>query len=93
MARRKLTIGEKGWAGLATYVLLVDSIAWLNNEETMSCSFGRWLQKPRSRLVTGASWGIVTFHLFWSLPLPGQAFLKRKVVSWGVRRNGTKLVN
>lgn len=78
--KRKLTTGEKGWAGLAVYVLLVDSIAWILDQETMSCSFGKWLQKPRSRRVTGAAWMIVTTHLFFSLPLPGEKTIKKVVL-------------
>lgn len=80
MAKRKLTIGEKGWAGLAAYVLLVDSLAWITENETMSVSFGKWLQKPRSRRVTGAAWTIVTMHLFFSFPLPGEKTVKKVVL-------------
>lgn len=84
---RKPTTGELGWVGLAAYVIAVDSYAWMNqckgncDEETMSMSFGRWLQKPSSRIVTGAAWAIVTGHLFFSLPLPGQTTLKNVVVN------------
>ena len=80
MPKRKLTCGEKGWIGLVTYVVAVDSIAWAKCDETMSISFGKWLQNPRSRKVTGVAWTIVTLHLFYSLPLPYQSTLKKFVV-------------
>lgn len=83
---RRLTTGEFGWIGLAFYVVLVDSIAWRRQakqkqDETMSVAFGRWLQHPRSRIVTGACWLLVTSHLFVSTPLPGGKTVK-KFVTW-----------
>lgn len=79
MRTRKMSYGEKGWIGLAAYVIFVDALAWAHDQETMSVSFGKWLQNPRSRRLTGAAWAIVTLHLFYSLPLPGQTTLKNVV--------------
>jgi hypothetical protein len=96
MPRRRLTTGELGWIGLATYVVIVDSIAWRNQvkgekDETMSLSFGRWLQNPKGRAVTGLAWGLVTFHLFLSTPLPGGKTLKKAVTTGTLRKmNGNK---
>lgn len=89
MAKRKLTTGEKGWIGMALYVIAVDSYAFRRqvkgyNDETMSLSWGRWLQHPGSRAATGLAWAILTFHLFLSTPLPGGKTLK-KVVTKSVR--------
>lgn len=91
MARRKLTTGEKGWLGLIAYVVTIDSIAWANQatnrrkDETMSVSWGRWLQHPKARYATGIAWGIMSLHLFLSLPLPGEKTLKhvvQKLARW-----------
>lgn len=81
---RRLTTGELGWVGLVGYVVLVDSVAWRNQtknrkDETMSVAFGRSLQNPVARIGTLLAWGMVTAHLFWSVPLPGGKTLKRLV--------------
>lgn len=81
MPTRKLKTGEKGWLGLLAYVIIIDTIAWRNqvkgkDDETMSLSWGRWLQFPHSRMATGFAWALITGHLFLSLPLPGQKTLK-----------------
>lgn len=91
MAKRKLKTGEKGWLGLLVYIIVVDTIAWRNqmkgeNDETMSLSWGRWLQFPRSRAATGCVWALITAHLFLSLPIPGQKSLKNAVVK--IKTNG-----
>lgn len=91
LRKRKLTTGEKGWLGLVAYVIAVDGLAWRNqlkgkNDETMSLSWGRWLQHPASRSATGVAWGIITLHLFLSFPLPGGKTLKKAVTYQ--RRNG-----
>jgi hypothetical protein len=85
MQLRKLKTGEKGWLGLLAYVIVVDSIAWRNqlkgeDDETMSLSWGRWLQFPHSRAATGVAWMLITGHLFLSLPIPGQRTLKNVVI-------------
>lgn len=89
--RRRLKTGERGWLGLLAYVIIIDSIAWRNqmkgeDDETMSLSWGRWLQFPRSRAATGAAWALLTAHLFLSLPIPGQKTLKSVVIR--TRKNG-----
>jgi hypothetical protein len=82
MARRKLTTGERGWIGLVAYIVAVDSVAWVNQvrdrrkDETMSVAWGRWLQRPSSRILTGIAWATVSTHLFLSWPLPGEKTLK-----------------
>lgn len=91
MKKRKLNTGELGWIGLVFYVIAVDSFAWRNqlkgkNDETMSLSWGRWLQHPASRGATGIAWAVITFHLFLSTPLPGGKTLKKAVTYQ--RRNG-----
>lgn len=85
MKKRKLKTGERGWIGLLAYVIIVDSIAWRNqmkgkDDETMSLSWGRWLQFPHSRAATGVAWALITGHLFLSLPIPGQKTLKNVVI-------------
>lgn len=73
MRQRRLTTGDKGWAGLFLYVLIIDSWAWYNckvrkkGDETMTAAFGSWLMHPRSRWVTGAAWAGITLHLFWDI--------------------------
>lgn len=89
--RRKLKTGERGWLGLLVYIIIIDSIAWRNqmkgeDDETMSLSWGRWLQFPRSRAATGCVWALITAHLFLSLPIPGQKTLKNVVIK--ARTNG-----
>lgn len=84
MKTRKLTTGEKGWIGMVLYVIVVDSVAFRRqlkgvNDETMSLSWGRWLQAPGSRAATGLAWAILSFHLFLSTPLPGGKTLKKAV--------------
>lgn len=84
MAHRRPTTGELGWVGLVGYVVLIDAIAWKNQtknkkDETMSVAFGRSLQHPVARIGTLLAWGMVTAHLFWSVPLPGGKTLKRLV--------------
>lgn len=85
MSRRKMTSGEKGWIGLVAYVLVVDSLAWANQvrglkkDETMSVAWGRWLQHPRARYLTGIAWATMSLHLFLSWPLPGEKTLKHFV--------------
>lgn len=91
MVKRKWKTGERGWLGLLAYIVIVDSIAWRNqmkgeDDETMSLSWGRWLQLPRSRAVTGCVWGLLTAHLFLSLPIPGQKTLKNVIIR--TRANG-----
>ena len=79
---RKLTSGEKGWIGLVAYIIAVDSVACVNQvrdrrkDETMSVAWGRWLQHPRHRVLTGVAWATVSLHLFLSWPLPGEKTLK-----------------
>lgn len=90
---RKVTYGEKAWAGLAAYVLVADCLAWHKDKDTMSVAFGAWLQTPHGKACCAAVWGLLTAHLWWSCPLPGQALLKRKVVSRRVCSNGTQLIN
>lgn len=81
----KPTTGELGWLGLVVYVVAVDSLAWRQQckgkecGETMSVAFGKSLQHPYARIGTLAAWGVVTAHLFWSLPLPGAKSLKKFV--------------
>jgi len=80
--RRRLTTGELGWIGLVIYVLFVDGTAWRNQtrgqyDETMSVSFGKSLKHPKHRIATIGAWVVVTAHLFWSLPLPGQRLVKK----------------
>lgn len=88
---RRLTTGEIGWVGLIGYIVLIDSIAWANQatnrrkDETMSVAWGRWLQHPGSRVATGAAWGVISLHLFLSMPLPGEKCLKH-VVQKAVKR-------
>jgi hypothetical protein len=89
--RRRLKTGERGWLGLLAYIIVIDSIAWRNqmkgvDDETMSLSWGRWLQLPRSRAATGLAWAFLTAHLFLSLPIPGQKTLKNVVIK--TRTNG-----
>lgn len=91
MALRRLKTGERGWLGLVAYIIVVDAIAWRNqmkgkDDETMSLSWGRWLQFPRSRAATGFAWAFITAHLFLSLPIPGQKTLKNVVIK--TRTNG-----
>lgn len=85
--RRKLTYGEKAWAGLTLYVLAADAVAWRRDKDTMSVAFGCWVQTPHGRAACAAVWGLLTAHLWWSVPLPGQTVLKRKVVSIRVRHH------
>lgn len=91
--KRTLTTGERGWIGLLAYVIAVDSIAWRNqlkgkDDETMSLSWGRWLQFPGSRTATGFAWALITCHLFLSMPLPGGKTLKKVVTM----RSGKKVI-
>lgn len=97
MVKRKLKTGERGWLGLLAYIIIVDSIAWRNqmkgeDDETMSLSWGRWLQLPRSRAVTGCIWTLLTAHLFLSLPLPGQKTLKNVVIKARANGNGKEII-
>lgn len=83
MARRnpfRLTVGEWGWLGLVTFIVAVDTHAWRCKDETMSVAFGRWIQTPRGRAVCVGTWGLMTAHLFWSVPLPYQTKMKALVV-------------
>lgn len=85
MSPRRPTTGEFGWIGIVLYVVGVDSIAWRNQvkgkkDETMSVAFGRSLQHPLARIGTLFAWGLVTAHLFWSIPLPGGKTLKKLVM-------------
>lgn len=77
---RKITYGEKAWAGLASYVVLADVLAWRKDKDTMSVAFGNWVQTPHGRAACAAVWGLLTAHLWWSCPLPGQTALRNKVV-------------
>lgn len=77
---RKIEIGDYGWIGLVGYVLLVDGAAWRRKHQTMSMSFGRVIQSKRGRRLCLAGWALLTAHLWWSVPLPGQQILKRIVV-------------
>ncbi len=86
MSIKMLKTGEKGWLGLVAYIFIVNSIAWRNqakgkDDETMSLSWARWLEFPRSKTTTCLVWAIVTGHLFLSFPLlPGQKALKNAVI-------------
>ena len=80
MKRRKLSTGELGWVGISLFVVAVDTIAWIRQDETMSVSFGRWVQNPKGRAATGIAWATVSAHLFWSTPLPGAKVLKSAVI-------------
>lgn len=89
--------GEKGWLGLVAYIIIIDSIAWRNqmkgkDDETMSLSWGRWLQFPRSRAATGLAWVLITAHLFLSLPIPGQKTLKNVVVRIKANEQGKVVI-
>lgn len=96
LLKRRLTTGEKGWLGLVVYIFAVDSIAWKNQvryrkkDETMSVSWGRWLQCPRNRALTGIAWVTISLHLFLSMPLPGEKTLKNFVQS-AVKKRRTRV--
>lgn len=77
---RKSSVGELGWLGLAGYIVMVDCLAWRRNSETMSVAFGKALKHPGHRAATILAWGIVTCHLFCSIPLPGGRSLKKLIV-------------
>lgn len=57
----------------------------------MSIQFGRWLQSEHGRKIAITGWGILTAHLFYSVPLPGQTVLKRVVMN-GARQSDKPLV-
>lgn len=69
----KLTPATKFWIGLVGYVLLADTILWRTENHTMSVQWGQWLQTRKGQAACGAAWGIMTAHLFWSMPLPFQS--------------------
>lgn len=65
--------GAAAWAAMALAVLLYDAWAIRTRRETMSITWGRWLQTPSSRKVCVAAWAALTSHLFISTPLPFQS--------------------
>lgn len=65
--------GAAAWAALALGILLYDAWAIRTKRETMSITFGRWLQSPGARKVAITTWAVVSAHLLWSYPLPFQS--------------------
>lgn len=65
--------GAAAWAATVLAILLYDAWAIRTRRETMSVTYGRWLQHPLTRKVAIISWLSVSAHLLWSCPLPFQS--------------------
>ena len=61
---RGIKAGTRGWLAMAFVALAVDVL----DEATLSESFRDYSRTPSGRIVTSASWAILTAHLFGLLP-------------------------
>lgn len=77
MKKEGLSPAAKFWIGIAVYVIAADTILWRRDHKTMSIQWGDWLQTRRGQIACSATWGVLTAHLFWKMPLPFQTSAKR----------------
>lgn len=87
--------GGAGWLIVAGVVVAWDMVA----PETMSSAFRRATATPRGRVAVAAAWGLLTAHLFETIPrrhdplqLAVGAVRRRKEVPCGVLLHGLRNV-
>lgn len=82
---KRLTPATKFWIGVGVYALAADTILWRSKNHTMSQQWGAWIQTRKGRTACAAAWGLLTAHLFWSVPLPLQGTAK-KVATYKMKK-------
>lgn len=80
----KFTPAEKAWLGLGFYILGADVVLWRTSKDTMSIQFGKWIETKPGRMVCLLATAGMAAHLWWGLPLPFQARLRKHL---GGRKN------